>query len=167
MNLNIREANQMKKIKLSGEIIISFLFILVGIAAMLTAMGYGLWSRITPFKGFMPFLGGLLMTISSLAWLISSMHYEKNNNESPPQNTFSKTEIYWMLGIPGMCFAIYFLINILGMHTTLAIFLLLWLKFISKYTWKKTIIYTIVTSAAFYLIFTVGLAVPFPQGHLL
>lgn len=157
----------MKKRKLSGEVILSSLLILVGVAVMLTAMGYGLWDRITPFKGFMPFLGGLLMTCSSLAWLLSSVHQKKNSSEEDTQNAFSKTEVLWMLGVPGICFAVYLLINILGMHTTLAVFLLLWLKFVSRYTWRKAVLYTAIISAAFYLIFTVGLAVPFPKGHLL
>ena len=62
---------------------------------------------------------------------------------------------------------VFLLLNFLGMHLTLAVFLLAWLKFISRYSWKKTILYTIILSVTFYAIFTVGLQVPFPKGYFM
>ena len=148
----------MRKKKISGEIIISAVLIILGIVVMAVSAGYGIWDRIRPYKGFMPFLASLLMTASSAVWLFSSLRAEKHASEESPKNAFTKK---------GICLAVFFLLNILGMHTTLAIFLFVWLKFISKYSWLKTILWTIILSVAFYLIFTVGLAVPFPRGYLL
>ena len=157
----------MRKKKISGEIIISAVLIILGIVVMAVSAGYGIWDRIRPYKGFMPFLASLLMSVSSAVWLFSSLRAEKHASEESPKNAFTKKELFWLIAVPGICLAVYFLLNILGMHTTLAIFLFVWLKFISKYSWLKTILWTIILSVAFYLIFTVGLAVPFPRGYLL
>lgn len=157
----------MKKAKISGEIIISALFALSGIAIMVISANYGIWDRITPFKGFMPFLAGLLMTLSSAVWFLRSVRCEKQRTDEQPTRTFNKSEVFWILIVPGIGLIIYSLLNILGMHVTLAVFFLLWLKFISKYSWKKSLVYTIVINVLFYLIFTTGLEVPFPRGYFL
>ena len=158
----------MKKRKLSGEVIISAIFLAAGVAVMAVSLYYGVWDRITPFKGFMPFIAGLVMAASSLVWLVQSVRSEQQRaEEDTPSNAFTKTELFWMAAVPAICIGVFLLLNFLGMHLTLAVFLLAWLKFISRYSWKKTSLYTIILSVTFYAIFTVGLQVPFPKGYFM
>ncbi len=153
----------MKKIKLTGDVILSSLFVVVGVVMMAVSAGYGLWDRITPDKGFMPFAASLLMSLSGAAWLLDVLRKQKDGES----HNFQKNELFWMLAVPGLCVLVYALLNILGMHTSIALFLLFWFKFVSKFTWKKTIIWTVALSVVFYGIFTLGLGVPFPKGFLL
>lgn len=156
----------MKKANLSGEKIMSLLFAATGAAIIFISVRYGIWDRITPDKGFMPLIGGLLMCLSSIAWFLQSVRCDRQRTEEN-HNNFHRNEVFWMAAVPGICLIVFALLNVLGMHTTLAVFLLFWLRFVSKYSWKKTAVYAVIMSAAFYLIFSVGLAVPFPRGMLL
>ena len=153
----------MHKLK-RADVIFSLFLVIVGIVVICVCLGYGVWDRIRPAKGFFPFLAGSVMTICSLVWFIQSVTAPDASEDKFTK--FSFNEFKWMAIVLLLGLAVYFLMRWLGMILTLAVFLLVWLRFISKLTWKMTIIYTVIFTAIFYGVFVLGLRVPFPKFSL-
>ncbi len=153
----------MHKLKRSDAIFSLFL-IVIGIVIICICLGYGVWDRIRPAKGFMPFLASSIMTICSLVWFIQCVTDKDATKEHVV--TFSRTEFKWMAIVLLMILGVFFLMRWLGMIFSLAIFLLVWLRFISRLPWKSTILYTGIFTVIFYCVFVLGLKVPFPKFSL-
>lgn len=147
-----------------ADAIFSLFLVLLGIVVIYTCLGYGIWDRIRPAKGFMPFLASSIMTVCSLIWFIQSVTDKDETKEHVVH--FSGSEFKWMAVVLLMILGVYFLMRYLGMIFSLSVFLLVWLRFISKLSWKKTVLYTVVFSVIFYCVFVLGLKVPFPRFSL-
>ena len=156
----------MKRAKLNAEIIFSFALTLFAGYLIFVSYRYGLWKDIAPAKGFMPFVASVLLAISSLVWLLQSVKSVRSGDEEAIKHQFTGNEWKWIGIVGGMCLAVVLLLEYLGMYACLAIFLFIWFKFIDKFSWKRTIISTVVVVGLLYLIFTVGLRVPFPKFRL-
>lgn len=155
----------MKKKVMNAETIFSFLLILLGAYVMVLSSQYGIWAGINPDKGFMPFLASTLMTICSVLWFIQSLRAGKAKDEggSSTGATFSLLEIKWLVIVPAVCLAVVLLSRYLGMIMSLALLMFCWFKFISKFSWLKSLCITVLLTVVFYLVFVFGLKVPFPK----
>lgn len=167
----------MKKTNISGDMVISAIVAIAGIVAMFTSLHYGIWQDVHPDKGFMPFLASGLMTISSIVWFVQAARPFASGGAAAPSEPegaregtttgeVSKNELFWVFAVPVICTVTVFLMRFLGTSIALAIFQLLWLRLISKYSWIRTILFTVLLSAVFYGIFTLWLHVPFPTFSL-
>ena len=82
---------------------------------------------------------------------------------------FQKTikDVNWKdmrpLGIGILCLVGNWLI---GLFLTMTLMLFSWLKFLSKYSWKKSILVTVCWMAFLYAVFKLWLQLPLPQGLL-
>ena len=173
----------MGKLKISGEILISAILAMVGIVVIISSISYGVWKGIHPGKGFMPLLASVLLTGSSLVFLINAVRLsraQKNarfsenkdlpNEDLENQDSISgesdSDEVNWPLIVPLICLITVFLMDYLGTHLAMALFLFGWMRFISKFNWVRSFLYTISISSISYGIFTKWLAVPFPTFSL-
>lgn len=158
----------MRKLKLNAEMIASAALTALGIWVITISIGYGVWAVNKPAKGFMPLLAAGLMTVCSLIWFVQACRMARNEGtQSAGKESsvvkFTNNEAKWIAIVTLLCICTVFLMQWLGMYISLIIFLLVWLKFINRFTWQKTVMVSIVITASLYLVFTVGLRIPFPK----
>ncbi len=127
--------------------IIAVLFIYLGITK------YGFWHDTRgPLPGFFPTIIGILLLGLSILAFFGSFKAEKTSY--PIENW------YPAIGVVAIMLATL----VIGMLPSLAIFVLVWLKWFEKYNWKITIIGLVVIMAIVIGAFVMWLGVQFPKG---
>lgn len=117
---------------------------------------YGFWETGKgPTPGFVPIIIAVLMLAVSVLALTQS--FKEDKPEYPKAN--------WLVILAG--FSIFAFTFLLGMIPTLAIYVIAWLKFYEKCSWKNTLIVFAVIMAIVLGVFVFWLGVPFPQGIIL
>lgn len=137
--------------------IVEFFCIIAGVFYIFMGISkYGLWKGISIGGGFMPFICGIAIIILAVFMLIS-----KRKKSESPEKMESKVFLpigamllillsNYILGLVGACIAISFL----------------WLKFVEKYSWLKSITASVILLIFIYAVFCIWLKVPFPTGLL-
>ncbi len=129
--------------------VIAALFIYFGITK------YGFWHELRggPLPGFFPptLIGFALLALSFIAFLGS---FKEVKTIYPIESWFPA------LGV----IAIMLSTLVIGMIPSLALFVILWLKWYEKYNWKTTLIGLAVIMAIVIGAFVMWLGVPFPKG---
>lgn len=125
---------------------------------------YPIWKGTSLAGGLLPLVASSILIILVLFRIIAFLKNNKVNKEYF-KTTFH--EINWKCMIP-LLIGISILLGtkVLGLFISLTIMLFCWLKFLSKYNWKKSIITTVCVMALMYGIFIGWLAVPLPKGLL-
>ncbi|SFP70053.1 Tripartite tricarboxylate transporter TctB family protein [Oscillibacter sp. PC13] len=137
--------------------IVEIVSIIAGIAYMLTGiLRYGIWKGISIGGGFMPLLCGGLVTLFSVLMLISKI---KKGEKAEKFDKKALIPVGAMIAIL-LC---NYLVSLLGACIVVAF---LWLKFIEKYSVRKSLLVSVIMFAAVYGIFRLWLNVPFPEGLL-
>jgi hypothetical protein len=107
------------------------------------------------------------MLAFSVIWLANSLRPAAkpaaDAKEGESDTNLDKNEVKWAFGVPGLMLITVLSMNFIGTHVALAILLLVFFRFLSKFSWKKTLVLTALLSVIFFLIFTVWLGVPFPK----
>lgn len=120
------------------------------------AAKYGWWKGISISGGFMPIVCGVLVVIFSVLMLIKKIRTKEK---------MEKIDLKALLPVGAM--ALILLCNyLLGLVGACVIVAFLWLKFIEKYSWVKSLIVSVIMFACVYGIFRMWLNVPFPTGLL-
>lgn len=158
------------------------LFIAIGLFAVYE--GFFVLSFMTEKSGgtgLFPALVGILTTVSSFVWLVQEdrkycasaaqqADAQQAAEDKAVRDGEEKKKVFsidpgskWMLITCAAGLAVVFLAKRLGMHFILAVFMLVFFRFISKYSWLKSILITLAASVVFYLIFSVWLGVFYPK----
>lgn len=127
--------------------IISIVFMYLGI------MEYGFWDSVRgPLSGFFPTLVATLLLLMSLLVLFQDLKSEPV--DLPVKN--------WLvpLAVVAILLSTYFI----GLIVSCIVYLIVWTRFIEKYSWKTTIKTTLVVGGIIIGVFVLWLGVPFPRG---
>jgi hypothetical protein len=146
-----------KKTKLPANRIIPIVTALVAIVFIYYGLTkYGFWDDMKgPRPGFVPTLiAGLLLALSLLSFLSSF-------KEKAP--VFSRESWYCALGMVGLVISTF----IIGLVPSVALYMVLWLRFFEKSSWKTTLIALFVIMAIVIGVFSMWLGIDFPQGIIL
>lgn len=137
-----------KQIIPSITALMGIVFLVVGVTQL------GFWdSTEGPMPGFFPTIVAIVMVLTSILAFIQSLK-EKDKPE------YKKNEILVILA--GICiFAVTFVI---GLLPTCIVFVITWLKFFEKESWKNIIIVTLVVAAIAIGVFGMWLGIQFPMG---
>ncbi len=115
---------------------------------------YGWWANGRATSGFFPTLVGALLIIVSVLAITSEV------KEKAP--VFMTAHIYPLLA----AVSVVVVALLIGFFPALTLYVLGWLKLYEKFTWKFSLLVTLVTIAAMYGIFAMWLRVPFPLGAI-
>jgi len=129
------------------------IFIIVGIISVFTGLTkHKFWIEKVPGGGFMPVvIGTLLIILSSLIVL---------KKDQKAKVKLSKKEL-----IPIIAMVILLILTkVIGLLPSLLIIVLGMLRFVENYSWKNSIIISVVLMAIIYAVFSLWLKVPFPRG---
>lgn len=133
--------------------IMEIIFIIVGIISVFTGLTkHKFWIEKVPGGGFMPVvIGTLLIILSALIVL---------KKDQKAKVKLSKKEL-----IPIIAMVILLILTkVIGLLPSLLIIVLGMLRFVENYSWKNSIIISVVLMSIIYAIFSLWLKVPFPRG---
>lgn len=129
--------------------VISVVFISLGYFA------YGFWHpTVGTLPGFFPVVIGLLLLGTSVLVFLGAL--KEGGTRYPVEN--------WYPAIGTL--AVILATLLIGMLPSLAIFVLLWLRWYEKYPWKTTLIVFFILMGIVIGAFVLWLGVPFPKGLL-
>lgn len=129
------------------------IFIIAGIISVFTGLTkHKFWIEKVPGGGFMPVvIGTLLIILSALIVL---------KKDQKAKVKLSKKEL-----IPIIAMVILLILTkVIGLLPSLLIIVLGMLRFVENYSWKNSIIISVVLMSIIYAIFSLWLKVPFPRG---
>lgn len=137
-----------KQIIPSITALMGIVFLVVGVTQL------GFWdSTEGPMPGFFPTIVAIVMVLTSILAFIQSLK-EKDKPE------YKKNELLVILaGI-----SIFATTFVIGLLPTCIVFVVAWLKFFEKESWKNIIIVTFVAAAIAIGVFGMWLGIQFPMG---
>lgn len=129
------------------------IFIIVGIISVFTGLTkHKFWIEKVPGGGFMPVvIGTLLIILSALIVL---------KKDQKAKVKLSKKELIPIIAM----IILLILTKVIGLLPSLLIIVLGMLRFVENYSWKNSIIISVVLMAIIYAVFSLWLKVPFPRG---
>jgi putative tricarboxylic transport membrane protein len=142
----------MKTLKTNTRMIIPAITFILGLVWVIYGLtNYGWWDE-GPGSGFFPSIIGILLSgVSIIAFL-------EGKKIEPPE--YIKASYLPFLS----AFATVGLAMIIGFFPAMFLFLQGWLKLYEKYSWKKSLPISVITTAILFGVFAMWLMVPFPEG---
>ena len=134
------------------EIIVALVWIQQGIVR------YQFWQDGKPGGGFVPVIFASLVLIAAVAILIREVFSKKAKESYTFQPGAFVPVAAAVLGG--------FMIQVLGILLSVFMFTSIWMRFLSRYSWVKTLISSVLFTVFIYGIFRMWLRVPFPNGFI-
>jgi putative tricarboxylic transport membrane protein len=129
--------------------------IAIGIGGAVLAYGYGLGSFHEPGPGLWPFVVSVL--IAALSAILLVVGRGLTDSEA-----FTRSSLLPVVGV--LTFVAFgLLMPVSGFEIPALLLCVIWLKFLGGESWRSTAIISVVTVAAFYLLFLYGLRIPLPH----
>lgn len=136
-----------KQFIILGMAILSIMFIWLGFTK------YGFWDEFKgPRPGFFPGLISIGMLVACVLALVFS--FKESAPSWPKEN--------WL--VPLSVVAIMLATFVIGLLPSIAIYIVVWLRWLEKCTWKITVAVFIIIMAIVIGAFVLWLGVPFPKG---
>ncbi len=135
------------------EVLVALVWIQQGVVR------YGFWEDGKPGGGFVPIIFAVLVLGAALAILFREVFGKKSARE---KYTFQPSAF-----LPAAAAVIGgFMIQVLGILISVFLFTTIWMRYLSKYSWVKTLISSALFTIFIYGIFRMWLRVPFPHGFI-
>ncbi len=129
--------------------------IAIGIGGAVLSYGYGLGSFHEPGPGLWPFIVSVL--IATLSAILLVVGRGLTDSEA-----FTRSSVLPVVGVITFI-AFGLLMPVTGFEIPAVLLCVIWLKFLGGESWRNTAIISVVTVAAFYLLFLYGLRIPLPH----
>jgi putative tricarboxylic transport membrane protein len=137
------------------QVVSSLVPLALGLTGAVLAYGYGLGTLKRPGAGLWPFVISMLIVTLSLLLLVIGRHLQDAEK-------FTRSSLLVIIGLATFV-GIAVLLPIIGFEIPSLLLCVVWLKFLGGESWRSTVIVSVVTVAAFYLLFLYGLRIPLPH----
>lgn len=147
----------------SMEIFVAALIFVFG--ALIAIASYRLgarWGNDGPQAGYFPFYIGLLILGSAGATLVRALLDAALASKSFVSR--EQLKLIMVVLVPTIVYVA--LIGYLGIYVASTLFIALFMRWLGKYSWIRTVPVAVGVSVAFFLIFEVWFVVPLPKGPL-
>lgn len=139
------------------QIVSALVVLVIGIGGAYLAYGYGLGSLRRPGPGLWPFAVSVLIALLAIMLLVVGRHLDDAEK-------FTKASLLVLAG--GATFVgLGLMLPTLGFEIPAILLGIVWLRFLGGESWRSTIVISLATTAAFYVLFLYVLKIPLP--HLL
>ena len=115
---------------------------------------YGFWVKGSPGGGFLPVIFGLIVLIAAIVVMLRA-------RKAPERAVAISRSSFIPIGFAVIGVG---LIQVFGISIAVFVFTLVWMKSLSRYSWLKSLLVSIVFTGFIYGIFRFWLQVPFPPG---
>ncbi len=129
--------------------------IAIGVVGAVLSYGYGLGSFNQPGGGLWPFIVSVVIAALSAVLLVTG-------RKLTDSEAFTRSSVLPVVG--ALTFVAFgFLMPMIGFEIPALVMCVIWLRFLGGESWRNTVIVSVVTVAAFYLLFLYGLRIPLPH----
>jgi hypothetical protein len=123
-------------------------------------LGFG-WATEGPQSGFFPFYVSLIICVCSLAVLVSALRGKVGRSDQAFVERGQLKKVLQVL-IPA---ALYVLgVQLIGIYVASAVYIALFMRFLGKYSWVKSVLIAVAIVVAFFFMFEVWFQVPLYKG---
>jgi hypothetical protein len=129
--------------------------IAIGVGGAVLAYNYGLGSLHKPGTGLWPFIVSVLIATLSAVLLVVGRGLTDSE-------AFTRSSALPAIGVVTFI-AFGLLMPVTGFEIPALVLCVIWLRFLGGETWRNTIVISVLTTAAFYLLFLYGLQIPLPH----
>ncbi len=127
----------------------------IGVGGAVLAYGYGLGNLQKPGPGLWPFIVSVVITALSVILLVVGRGLTDSE-------AFTRSSVLPVVGaVTFVAFGL--LMPVTGFEIPALVLSVIWLKFLGGESWRNTVVISVVTVAAFYLLFLYGLRIPLPH----
>lgn len=137
------------------NIVVAIVIAAIGIGGIYLALDMGIGSPSSPSSGLWPLMIGVVLVGLAITMALLSRRFHDGEK-------FSPASLQVLIGVVTMI-GFVLLIGRIGFELPALVLMFIWLRFMGKESWRMSITLSIVTVAAFYLIFVVALGVPVPH----
>ncbi len=137
------------------QLVSSLVALALGVTGAVLAYGYGLGTLKRPGAGLWPFVISMLIVTLSLLLLVIGRHLLDAEK-------FTRSSLLVIIGLATFV-GIAVLLPVIGFEIPSLLLCVVWLKLLGGESWRSTVIVSVVTVAAFYLLFLYGLRIPLPH----
>jgi putative tricarboxylic transport membrane protein len=137
------------------QIVGALVGVAIGIGGAVLSAGYGLGSLSEPGPGLWPFVVSVLITTMSVVLLLVGRGLTD-------AEAFTRSSVLPAVGVVTFV-AFGLLMPVTGFEIPALALCVIWLKFLGGESWRNTLVISVVTVAAFYLLFLYGLRIPLPH----
>jgi putative tricarboxylic transport membrane protein len=129
--------------------------ITIGVGGAVLASGYGLGSLHQPGPGLWPFI--VSVVIGTLSVILLVVGRGLTDSEA-----FTRSSALPVIGVVTFV-AFGLLMPLTGFEIPALALCVIWLRFLGGESWRNTLVISVATTAAFYLLFLYGLRIPLPH----
>jgi hypothetical protein len=134
--------------------------LVLGIAGCVASYQLTLGSLVQPGPGLWPFAASAALLVASAVLLIQRV---RTSDEQDEPVTAGAWRVAVATGLMALFAVAFVWVGLLG---TLFVVLVVWLRFLSRESWRATLIYAVSVAVGFYVLFVVLLRIPFPGEFL-
>jgi hypothetical protein len=147
----------------SAELVVGALFLVFGAIVVFDSVRLGsTWGADGPKPGYFPFYVGLLVCIAALINLVAALRMKPEHNKGFVE--VGQLRMVLTVLIPTAIYAA--LVGWIGIYVSSFVFIGFFMRWLGKYAWWKTVLVSLATMVAFYLVFEIWFQVPLPKGPL-
>lgn len=129
--------------------------IAIGLGGAVLAYGYGLGSLHKPGPGLWPFVVSVVIAALSVILLVVGRGLTDSE-------AFTRSSALPVIGaVTFVAFGL--LMPLTGFEIPALALCVIWLRFLGGESWRNTLVISVLTTAAFYLLFLYGLRIPLPH----
>jgi hypothetical protein len=123
-------------------------------------LGFG-WGNDGPKSGFFPFYVSLFLSIASLITLVGAIRSRTRKSREQFANWSQFKQVLSVL-IPAGLFVLG--IQLIGIYVSAAVYIALFMRWLGKYSWLRSLVLGILVAAASFMMFEVWFKVPLYKG---
>jgi Tripartite tricarboxylate transporter TctB family len=144
------------------EIVVALALLLLGSVVAIDSYRLGArWAEDGPQSGYFPFYIGLIICLSSTATLLQAV-WGKAAAGNPA--FVERAQLRQVISVLAPAVLYVLAIELVGIYVASAVYVAVFMVWLGKYTWFKSLIIGVAASAAFFVTFEVWFKVPLPKG---
>ena len=140
---------------LAYQVVAAVVLFTIGLGAAVLAYGYGLGSLRRPGPGLWPFAVSMLIAALAVVLLVIGRHLDDAEK-------FTRSS-FLVVGGGATFIGLALLLPSIGFEIPAVLLGIVWLRFLGGESWRSTIVVSVATTAAFYLLFLYVLKIPLPH----
>jgi len=145
------------------DIAVALLLLIVGIVVVYDSYRLGSkWGSDGPQSGYFPFYIGVLICIASTVTLVQAVR--TRNLRYVLFVSLSRLKLVLTVLIPALIYV--FCVQYIGLYLASAVYIAVFMAWLGKYSWLKSITVGVLVNVSFFLMFEVWFKVPLWKGSL-
>jgi putative tricarboxylic transport membrane protein len=137
------------------QLVAAVVVLVLGAVAAWLAYGYGLGSLRRPGPGLWPFVVSVLIVVLAVVLLARGRGLDDAEK-------FTRSSLLVLVGAATFL-ALGVLLPVVGFEIPAVLLCIVWLRFLGGESWRSTLVISVLTTAAFYLLFLYALSIPLPH----